>query len=135
MSHYLSILGEACTRAGKFSEARQALDEGLTAADKNDERYQEAELHRLKGELHLAETNDVAAAERCFQVAMGTARQQQSRAFELRAALSLARLWQQKGRDVEASALLGPVYDMYTEASMMPDLVEAKALLEQATNS
>jgi adenylate cyclase len=135
LSHYLGILGEACTKEGKFDEARQALEEGLAVATKNDERYQEAELHRLKGELHLAETNNLTAAEECFQTAMQTARRQQSKARELRAAMSLARLWQRQGRHAKAHAVLAPVYATYTEGFTTPDLVESRALLEQPANS
>jgi predicted ATPase len=135
LSHYLSILGEACTQAGKFDEARQAIEEGIAVAIKNDERYQEAELHRLKGELHLAETNDLTAAEECFHTAIQTARRQRSKARELRAAMSLARLCQRQGRHAEAHAVLAPVYAAYTEGFTIPDLVESRALLEQAMNS
>ena len=91
------MVGEAYTQAGRFKEAHEALNEGLAIAEKNDNRTQEAELHRLKGELHLAETNDHAAAEECFRTAIETARRQQSKAWELRATTSLARLWQRPG--------------------------------------
>ncbi len=93
LPNYLSILGDAYTQSGQFTKAREALDEGLAIASKNDERSQEAELHRLQGELHLAETNDEAAAEECFHTAIATARRQQSKAWELRATTSLARPW------------------------------------------
>jgi predicted ATPase len=135
LSHYLCVLGEAYLRAGKFAESRQALDEGLAVADKNDERYQEAELLRLKGELHLAETDDRAAAEECFHAAMEIAQRQQSHAWELRAAMSLARLRRRQGRHDEARAALAPVYNTYTEAFTIPDLMDARALLEGAANS
>ena len=73
------MLGEAYTQAGRFEDARKALDEGLAIAEKNDDRCQEAELHRLKGELLLAESPDqAAAAEDCFRQAIETARRQQS---------------------------------------------------------
>ena len=127
----LSILGDAYTQAGRFEDARQALDEGLAIAEKNDDRCQEAELHRLKGELLLAESPDqAAAAEDCFRQAIETARRQQSKAWELRATMSLARLWQRQGRRDEARAALAAVYGTYTEGFTTPDLVEAGALLE-----
>jgi class 3 adenylate cyclase/predicted ATPase len=127
----LSILGDAYMQAARFREARAALDEGLALAEKNDERLQEAELQRLKGELLLAESPDQAvAAEDCFRQAIETARRQQSRAWELRATMSLARLWQRQGRRDEARDALATVYEMYTEGFTMPDLVDAKALLE-----
>ena len=102
----------------------------MAIAEKNDDRCQEAELHRLKGELLLAESPDQAAAEDCFRQAIETARRQQSKAWELRATMSLARLWQRQGRRDEARDALAAVYGTYTEGFTTPDLVEAKALLE-----
>jgi predicted ATPase len=127
--YYLSTLGDAYTQAGRFDEARKALDEGLALAAKNDDRFQEAELHRLKGELHLAESNDQAAAEGCFRTAIETARRQQSRAWELRATMSMARVWKQQGRRDDARAALAAVYGTFTEGFTTPDLVDATALL------
>ncbi len=127
----LSALGDAYTQAGRFDDARQALDEGLAIAERNDERFQEAELHRLKGELLLAESPDQAvAAEECFNRAIDIARHQQSRAWELRATMSLARLWQRQDRRDEARTALAAVFDTYTEGFTTPDLVEARSLLE-----
>ncbi|HEV3121413.1 MAG TPA: hypothetical protein VGY53_05900, partial [Isosphaeraceae bacterium] len=127
---YLAMLGDAYIQLARFGEAHQALDEGLAIAEKNDDRCHEAELHRLKGELLLAEANDQAAAERCFHTAIETARRQQSRAWELRSTMSLARLWQQQGRRDNAHAALAAVYTAYTEGFTTPDLVEAAALLK-----
>jgi serine/threonine protein kinase/predicted ATPase len=128
---YLGILGDAYTQAARFENAHQALDEGLAVAEKNGDRCHEAELHRLKGELFLAESPDQsAAAEECFRVATDTAIRQQSRGWELRATMSLARLWQRQGRRAEARAALAAVYGTYTEGFTTPDLVEARALLE-----
>jgi class 3 adenylate cyclase/tetratricopeptide (TPR) repeat protein len=126
----LSIVGEAFTQADRFAEARRALDEGLALAEKHDERCQEAELYRLRGELLLAESADQAAAEDCFRRAVEMARGQQSRAWELRATMSLARLWQRQGRRDEARAALAAVHGTYTEGFTTPDLVEAAALVE-----
>jgi predicted ATPase len=127
----LSALGDAYTQAGRFVDARQALDEGLAIAERNDERFQEAELHRLKGELLLAESPDqAAAAEKCFRRAIEIARHQRSRAWELRATMSLSRLWQRQGRHGEARAALAAVFNTYTEGFTTPDLVEAGSLLE-----
>jgi predicted ATPase len=126
----LSTLGEAYTQAGRFKGACRTLDEGLALAEKHDERYQEAELHRLKGELLLAEAPDQAsAAEDCFRQAIETAGRQQSRAWELRATMSLARLWQRQGRRDEARAALAAVYSTFTEGFTTPDLVDAAAQL------
>jgi predicted ATPase len=130
LTYQFSTLGQAYTQAGEFGAAHRALDDGLALVQKNDERFQEAELHRLLGELHLAETDDQAAAEECFHTAIQTARRQQSRAWELRATTSLARLWQRQRRRDEARDALAAVYATYTEGFTTPDLVNARALLE-----
>ena len=128
---YLGMLGDAYTQAGRFEDAHKAIDEGLAFAEKNDDRCHEAELHRLRGELLLAESPDqAAAAEECFRRAIEIARRQRSRAWELRATTSLARLWQRQGRRGEARAALAAVYGTYTEGFTTPDLVEAGSLLE-----
>ena len=126
---YLGMIGHALTQDGRFKEALEALDEGLAVAEKNDNRTHEAELHRLQGELHLADTNNQTAAEECFRMAIETARRQGSTAWELRATTSLARLWQQQGRKAEAREALAAVYGKYTEGFATPDLVEARELL------
>ena len=113
--YYLSMLGDAYTRAGRFEDAHKVLNEGLAVAEKNDDRFQEAELHRLRGELLRAESPDGAAAEACFRQAIETARHQQSKAWELRATMSLSRLWQGQGRSAEARAALTAIYGTYTE--------------------
>ena len=127
---YLAMLGEAYTQAARFEDAHMALNEGLAVAEKNDDRSHEAELYRLKGELLLAESADEAAAEGCFHQAIEIARRQQSRAWELRATTSLARLWQWQRRRDEARAALAAVYGAYTEGLATPDLVDAASLLE-----
>jgi predicted ATPase len=128
----LTTLGEAYTQAGRFKDACRALDEGLALAEKHDERCQDAELYRLKGELLLAEAPDQASgAEDCFRQAIETARRQQSRAWELRATMSLARLWQRQGRRDEARAALTAVYGTFTEGFTTPDLVDAAAQLNR----
>jgi hypothetical protein len=134
LPYYLSLLGDGYTRAGRFEDAHRTLDEGLDFTDKHEDRFQEAELHRLLGELHLAETDDQARAEECFRAAIETARRQQSRAWELRATVSLARLWQRTGRSSDARDALAAVYSTYTEGFTTPDLVDAKTLLETLGN-
>lgn len=128
--YYLSMLGDAYTQSGRFEDARRVLNEGLASAEKNDDRFQEAELHRLMGELLRAESLDPAAAEDCFRRAIETARRQQSKAWELRATMSLGRLWQQQGRRDEARAALAAIYGAYTEGFATPDLIDGKALME-----
>jgi serine/threonine protein kinase/tetratricopeptide (TPR) repeat protein len=127
---YLSILGDAYMQSGRLEDSHKVLNEGLAIAEKNDDRCHEAELYRLKGELLLAESRDEAGAEGCFRQAIGTAQGQQSRAWELRATMGLARLWQRQGRRNEAHAALAAVYDTYTEGFSTPDLVDAAALLQ-----
>ena len=123
---YLGMLGDAYTQSGRFEDAHKALNEGLAIAEKNDDRCHEAELHRLTGELLLAESADqIPAAEDCFRRATETARRQGSRGWELRATMSLARLWQRLGRREDAHAALAAVYSTYTEGFTTPDLVEA----------
>src|SRR4030095_6071902 len=102
--------------------------------EKNDERCQEAELHRLKGELALAESGDQTAAEECFARAVQIAQRQQSKAWELRATTSLAGLWRKQGRREEAFRALGIAHGIFREGFTMPDLVDAAALLENLSD-
>src|SRR5207245_1638927 len=95
----------------RHDDARMSLEEALGFVEKNDERFQEAELHRLRGELHLAEANDEAAGEECFQRALAISREQHSRAWELRVTMSLARLWKRQGRRHEALTALSSAVD------------------------
>jgi class 3 adenylate cyclase/predicted ATPase len=129
--YYLGILGDAYTQLGRFEDALLAFNEALAVAERNDDRFQEAELHRLKGELLLAESPEqAAAAEGCFQQALATAVSQESKAWQLRAVTSLARLRQRQGRRDEARAVLAPIYGTFTEGFTTPDLIDAKALLD-----
>jgi serine/threonine protein kinase/predicted ATPase len=128
---YLGMLGDAYTQSARFEDALKALNEGLAVAEKNDDRSYEAELHRLEGELLLAESPDkTAAASDCFRQAIEIARHQRSRAWELRATMSLARFWQRQGRRDEARAALAAVYGTFTEGFTTPDLIDARALLD-----
>ena len=109
-----------------------ALEEALALTEQTGERYYEAELYRPKGERllqHIAP--DVSQAEACFHQALAIARRQQAKSLELRAAMSLARLWQCQGKRVEARQLLADVYGWFTEGFDTADLQEAKALLEE----
>ena len=128
---YLGMLGAAYTQLARFEDAHKVLDEALAVAEKNDDRCYEAELHRLRGELLLAESPDrLSDAEVCFRRAIETARHQHSKGWELRATISLARLWQRQGRRGDARTALAAVYGTYTEGLTTPDLVDAKGLLE-----
>jgi predicted ATPase len=130
LTFHLGFLGDAYTQAGRLEDAAKSFDEGLAVAEKCGERFYVAELQRLKGELLLAESRDQAAAEECFRKAIETARRQQSKAWELRATMSLARLWQQQGRRDAARSALATVYATYTEGFTTPDLLNAMELLK-----
>src|SRR5262249_47655702 len=107
------------------------LAEAFVHLDNTGERYYEAELYRLQGELRLRQTTpDTAQAEACFQQALAIARRQQAKSLELRPAMSLARLWQQ-GRRADGYQVLAPIYGWFTEGFDTADLQEAKALLEE----
>lgn len=127
----LTRLAEALGKASEVDAGLHVLAEGLALVEQHEERVFEAELHRLKGELLLAQSWDHhAAAHTCFQQALAVARRQEAKSLELRAALSLSRLWQQQGKRAAARELLAPVYNWFTEGFGTPDLREAKALLE-----
>ena len=131
LSYQLSTLVEAYTRQGRLADAHRALDECFALIEETGERCQEAELQRLKGELLLVDAGDQSGlAEACFHQAIETARRQQSRAWELRATMSLARLWQREGRREEARLALAAIYGTYTEGFTTPDLADAAALLK-----
>jgi predicted ATPase len=99
--------------------------------DNTGERSDQPELQRLTGELLLRQTvPDASQAAACFQQALDVARRQQAKSFELRAAMSLARLWQEPGKRAEARALLAPIYGWFTEGFDTTDLQEARALLD-----
>src|SRR5262245_29423280 len=131
-SYFLALLAEAHGTIGKPEEGLAALAEALTLADSTGERWYEAELHRLKGILLLQQSSDNhAEAENCFHHALEIARNQQAKSFELRTAMSLARLWQQQGKRQEAYDLLAPIYNWFTEGFDTADLKDAKALLDE----
>jgi len=129
---HLGFLGDAYTQAGQLADAANALDEGLATVEKTDERFYEAELHRLRGQM-LSVTSP-ADAEAAFYKAIAIARSQHSKAFELRATESLARLWHKQDRGKEARAALSAIYGTYTEGFSTPDLLDARALLETLGN-
>jgi predicted ATPase len=131
LTYYLMMLAEAYGKGGQSAKGLRVLAEALTLVDKNGERWREAELHRLKGLLLLAlPTDRQAEAEACFQQALAVARHQQAKAWELRAAMSLSRLWQRQGKRAATRELLAPIYSWFTEGFDTADLQEAKALLE-----
>jgi predicted ATPase len=126
---YLAWLAEAYDGMGQATEGLTVLTEALTIAHNTGERFWEAELHRLKGALLLTlSAEQYAEAETCFHQALDIARRQQAKSLELRAAVSLSRLWQQQGKQQEAHDLLAPLYGWFTEGFDTVDLQEAKAL-------
>ncbi len=132
LPNFLAGLAQAHGKAGQAEAGLALIAEAQEFVAKTGERESEAELHRLEGELLLARSpSDHAEAEAAFREALDVARRQSAKSWELRAATSLARLWQRQGRKEEARALLAPVYDWFTEGFDTRDLKDAKALLEE----
>jgi class 3 adenylate cyclase/predicted ATPase len=150
-SEYLCMLAEGYSDAGHVDDALNILTEALAAAEQQDERYYESEIHRLKGELLLRrDQSDIrtsqtrllgsnsfrlapntAEAKGCFERAIEIARNQSGKSLELRATMSLARLLAGQGKRNEASTMLADIYNWFTEGFDTADLKEAKALLEE----
>jgi predicted ATPase len=127
---YLTTLAEVCGMAGKPEEGLKRLDDAAQLLERTEERWAEAETHRLRGMLLLS-MHERAAAEDSFQQALTVVRRRSAKFWELRAATRLARLWGERGRQTEARELLAPVYGWFTEGFDTRDLKEAKALLEE----
>jgi len=128
--HWLALLAEASSAAGQPEAGLAVLDEACTLMATTEARWWEAELSRLQGVLLLQLPSPaVSQAKACFHHAIEVARRQQAKALELRAALSLSRLWQQQGQREAARNLLAPLYAWFTEGLDTPDLREAKTLL------
>ena len=129
-THHLTLFAQALAACGHYGEGLAALREAATLVADTGERYVEAEIRRLEGNLLLAQ-NGSAEAEACYVKALEVARAQQARSLELRAATDLSRLWAEQGRRGEARDLLAPVYGWFTEGFDTIDLKDAKALLAQ----
>ena len=131
LPYYLALLAEACRHAGQGTVGLTLIADASAQAATTGEGWWQAELYRLKGELLVQEggTHAVREAEECVRLALTVARRQQAKSLELRAAMSLARLWQQQGQRTEAYELLAPIYGWFTEGFDTADLQEAKALL------
>ena len=128
--YFLALLAEAYGQTGEIDAALRILDQALAAVPKG--RAYEAEVYRLKGAWLLKQTGTNALqAETCLQKALDIAQQQQAKSLELRAAMSLARLWQQQEKQDEALTLLADVYDGFTEGFDTADLLEVKRLLKE----
>jgi predicted ATPase/DNA-binding winged helix-turn-helix (wHTH) protein len=132
--HFLVLLAEAMKKAGRIAEGLEVLEEALEQAHRNGDRYYLAEVYRLKGELLLMSSigrHPGAGAERCLNQAIDTARKQKAKSLELRAAMSLSRLYRNRRQKVKARDLLAPVYAGFKEGFETKDLREAKMLLEE----
>ena len=139
---WLGLQVEAYIDAGRYAEGWTALEEAMTIRPNHGDRYWEAELYRLKGELLLAQARPNSkmpdfqrsptvkmGVEACYQQALEVARELSAKSLELRATTSLARLWQQQGKTAEAHQMLSVIYSWFTEGFDTKDLQEAKALL------
>jgi len=130
---FLVHLAEALGHTGQVEEGLRLLAEALAEFQASGQGFLLAEAYRLQGELLLCQTvPDAARAEACFRQALTIARRQQAKSWELRAAMSLSRLWQQQGKRADAYELLAPIYGWFTEGFDTADLKEAKALLALA---
>jgi class 3 adenylate cyclase/predicted ATPase len=130
--YYSALLADVCDHLGHTEDGLQALAEAHTLVEQHGERWWEAEICRLRGVLLLRQTGiPQVEAEAWLQRALDVARLQEAKSLELRAAMSLARLWQQQGRCAEARDLLAPIYGWFTEGFDTADLQEAKTLLEE----
>ena len=130
---FLTWLAEAHAVLGQPAEERNCLAEAANIIEATDERDSEAELlHRVPGDLRNAK-GDQSGAEWHYRQAIAIAERQSAKLFQLRASTSLARLWRDQGKCVEARDLLGPIYNWFTEGFDAPDLKDAKALLDERT--
>jgi predicted ATPase len=138
-SSYLVLLAGAYDKAGEAEAGLTALAGAMTAVEQNRICFNEAEIYRLKGELLLRRATGTSGApagpcpeaEACMQQALNVARRQGAKSLELRAAMSLSRLWRQQGRRQAARRLLAGIYGRFTEGFRTLDLREAKALLDE----
>jgi predicted ATPase len=131
---YVSHLALAQSEIGNLTEAWRRIDDAIEMANATKERWCEAEIYRIAGEIALKPPErDEAKAEEYFERALTVARNQQAKSWELRAAMSLAQLRRDQGRPEEACELLAPIYKWFTEGFDTRDLKEAKALLDALT--
>ena len=129
--YHCTLLAEVADHLGHPEVGIQALAEAHTLVEQQEERWWEAEVHRLRGVLLLRQPGtQQEEAEAWLQRALDVARRQEAKSLELRAAMSLARLWQQQGKQAEVHEILAPVYGWFTEGFDTADLQDAQALLE-----
>jgi predicted ATPase len=131
MPLYLPHLARAHGELGQFEEAWRSIDDAMTAVETTKERWCEAEVYRVAGEVALkSSAPDAVKAEAYFGRALAVAREQQAKSWELRVTMSMARLWRDRGKRDEARDLLAPVYAWFTEGFDTLDLKQAKTLLD-----
>ena len=129
---FLAYLAQANAELGQFDDAWRCISEALTGIDTTKERWFEADLNRIAGEvMRRSPESDATKVEAYFERALAIAHQQQAKSWELRAAMSMARLWRSQGKSQQARELLAPVYGWFTEGFDTHDLKEAKALLDE----
>jgi predicted ATPase len=134
--YFCTALADVCDRLGRTADGLKALAEAHTLVEQQEERVWEAEVYRLRGVLLLKQPGTPQAeAETWLRQALDVARRQEAKSLELRAAMSLTRLWQQQGKRQKAYDLLAEVYDWFTEGFDTADLQDAKALLEELGGS
>jgi predicted ATPase len=134
MPLHSSYLGRAYAELGRFDDAWRSIGEAIDTIENTKETWFEAETNRIAGEIALLSPEpDAAKAEAYFERALAVARAQQAKSWELRAAMSMSRLWRDQGKRDEARNLLAPVYEWFTEGFDTLDLKEVKALLDELT--
>jgi predicted ATPase len=131
LTFYIALLIDATLANGIVQEASRTLDKAFDLIERTEERWWEAEIHRLRGQYLENATDRTHEAEVCYQNALRIAREQGARSLELRAATSLSQLWSHQNRKQDARDLLVPVYDWFTEGFKTESLRAAKALLEE----
>ena len=125
-----AALAEAEASTGEIAAGLQGLDDALAEAERTEQRWYEAEMHRIRAGILLKRNpSDTAAAERSLQAAIGIAQSQKARSFELRAALSLAKFYRAANRDADAHAVLAPAVEGFPPTQQFPELTEAQTLL------
>jgi class 3 adenylate cyclase/predicted ATPase len=134
MPLWLSYLARANAEIGQFGDARRGIGEAVAAVETAKETWCETEVNRIAGEIALLLPKpDVTEAQSCFERALAVARQQQAKSWELRAAMSMARLWRNQDRRAQARELLDPIYRSFTQGLGTLDLKQAKAMLDELT--
>jgi predicted ATPase/DNA-binding SARP family transcriptional activator len=128
------FLAEAYAQSGQPGEGLKTLEAAFDSIEQTDEHHWEVEVHRIQGELLLMQ-GDESQAENSFQKAIEIARRQSAKSWELRATMSLARLWHKRGRTADARQELEEIYNWFTEGFDTPDLKDAKSLLEKLSNN